>query len=284
MGKKDEHVLEAIGKARIVVRNGNVVEVGPPLLKKCPLARRFAQPVVDMNPETIRANMEERIRGYGMCTGARKLLSDNDFVIFGASELIGCGIRNGIIDGAVIVCEGAGTVMVHDPQLVQGIGGRMSGLVSTSPIKEVMEEIEAHGGYILSSAADIDQVSGTDRAYTLGFRKVAVTVADAKTATTIRTDFPETLIFGVHLTGVTREEAETLVRTCDLISACASAEIRAAAGRSALMQAGGSVPIFALTRKGKRLVLEKLLETGSPLFVKAGPLPVMLGEQPDPLI
>jgi putative methanogenesis marker protein 8 len=284
MGKKDEHVLEAIGKARIVVRDGNVVEVGSPLLKKCPLARRFTRPVVEMNPEAIRANMEERIREYGMCTGNRTLLSDNDFVIFGASELISCGIRNGLIDGAVIVCEGAGTVVVHDPQLVQGIGGRMSGLVATSPIEGVMQKIEAHGGHILSSDAEIDQISGTDRAYSLGFKKVAVTVADAVTATIIRADFPETLIFGVHLTGVSREEAETLVRVCDLISACASAEIRAVAGRSALMQAGGSVPIFALTGKGKRLVLEKLLETGSPLFVKAGPLPMILGEQPDPLI
>ncbi len=284
MDKKDEHVLEAIGKARVVVRDGRVVEVGAPMLKRCPLARRFARPVVDMNPEAIRANMEERIRGYGMCTGARALGSDRDFVIFGASELIGCGIRKGILDSAVIVCDGAGTIIADNPQLIQGIGGRMSGLVSTTPIPEVIEGIEANGGHILSGHAEIDQIAGTALAYALGYRQVAVTVADGATARAIRTRFPGALIFGVHLTGVSRTEAEELACTCDLVSACASAEIRSVASRIAVLQAGGSVPVFALTRKGKQLVLEKLQETDSPLFVKAGSLPVEMGEQPEPLI
>jgi putative methanogenesis marker protein 8 len=284
MDKKDKHVLEAIGRARIVVRNGKVVEVGPPLLNTCPLARRFARPVEKMEPEAIRENMEERIRGYGMCTPARALLSDQDFVLFGASELIACGIRRGLLDAAVIVCDGAGTIVTSDPRLIQGIGGRMSGMVCTTPIREVMKGIEAYGGHILSSTAEIDQVSGTARAYALGFRNVAVTVADAMTAQRIRTDFPETLLFGVHLTGVSRDEAERLIRTCDLVSACASAEIRSLAGSSALLQAGGSVPVFAFSVAGKELVLEKLRDTRSPLFVKAGTLPVQMGEQPEPLI
>ncbi|MDD1677568.1 MAG: DUF2099 family protein [Methanomicrobiales archaeon] len=284
MDKKDEHVLEAIGKARVVIRDGKVVEVGSPLLKRCPLARRFSRPVMDMTPEAIQANMEERIRGYGMCTEARSLLSDQDFVVFGASELISCGIRRGILDCAVLVCEGAGTVVVHNPLLVQGIGGRMSGLVSTSPIKKVQETIEAQGGYIISPDAAVDQCAGTRLAYILGFHKVAVTVADAETAGLLRTEFPDALLFGVHLTGVSGKEAGRLVDACDLVSACASREIRSAASRSALLQAGGSVPIFALTGKGKGLVLEKLRETDSPLFVKAGSLPVSMGEQPDPLI
>jgi putative methanogenesis marker protein 8 len=284
MDKKDEHVLEAIGRARIVVRNGEVVEVGQPLLKKCPLARRFARPVMEMNPDAIKANIEERIRGYGMCTGKRAVLSDQDFVVFGASELISCGIRRGILDSAVIVCEGVGTVVTDNPRLVQGIGGRMSGLICTTPIQEIMEAVEAQGGNLLSPSATIDQVAGTARAYDLGYRNVAVTVADAATADTIRSQYPDALLFGVHLTGVSKEAAEKLVRSCDLVSACASPEIRKAGGRSALLQAGGSVPIFAFTGKGKDLVLEKLRETDHPLFVKAGNLPVEMGEQPEPLI
>ena len=43
---EDEHIIEAIGKCRIVVRNGQVVEVGPSLISKCPLAERFAKPGV----------------------------------------------------------------------------------------------------------------------------------------------------------------------------------------------------------------------------------------------
>ena len=37
-----------------------------------------------------------------------------------------------------MVCDGCGTVTVEDPELVQGIGGRISGIISTSPINEVI--------------------------------------------------------------------------------------------------------------------------------------------------
>jgi putative methanogenesis marker protein 8 len=284
MDEKDEHVLETIGKTRVVIRGGKVVEVGSSLLRTCPLARRFARPVNEMTAEAIRANIEERIRGYGMCTGKRQLLSDQDFVLFGASELISCGIRNNLFDSAVIVCEGAGTIVVNDPSLVQGIGGRMSGIVVTSPIRELMQRIEDCGGYTLSPSAAIDQYRGAALAYHLGFQEPAITVADALTAESIRKDFPGALLFGVHLTGVSPEEAEIMVRVCDMVSGCASRQIRIAAAKSACIQAGGSVPVFALTRRGKELLLYKLRETDTPLFVKGGPLPVSLGEQPDPLI
>ncbi|MCX8176223.1 MAG: DUF2099 family protein, partial [Candidatus Bathyarchaeota archaeon] len=37
---KDEHVMEALGRTRIVVCNGRVVEVGEPMISSCPLASR----------------------------------------------------------------------------------------------------------------------------------------------------------------------------------------------------------------------------------------------------
>ena len=33
----DEHVIEGLGKARVVVRNGKVAEVGDPQLNYCPI-------------------------------------------------------------------------------------------------------------------------------------------------------------------------------------------------------------------------------------------------------
>lgn len=33
----DEHVIEGLGKARIVVRDGKVVEVGEPMISYCPI-------------------------------------------------------------------------------------------------------------------------------------------------------------------------------------------------------------------------------------------------------
>jgi hypothetical protein len=62
--------------------------------------------------------------------------------------------------------------------MVQGIGGRMSGLVSTSPHPSVMDRIEQNGGYVLDRIhARIDQQSGVALAHLKGFHRIAVTVA-----------------------------------------------------------------------------------------------------------
>jgi len=52
----------------------------------------------------------------------RGLISpDEEFVSFGSSELIGFGLKRGIAGGA-IVADGAGTVAIQNPSLVQGLG------------------------------------------------------------------------------------------------------------------------------------------------------------------
>ena len=58
MNNRDEHIIEAAGRCRVVIQNGRVVEVGTPLLEDCPLARRFACPVEEMTPEANRRNFE----------------------------------------------------------------------------------------------------------------------------------------------------------------------------------------------------------------------------------
>ena len=42
-----------------------------------------------------------------------------DFLSFGVSELMGMALSKGMIDCTVIVCEGAGTFIVTDPELAQ---------------------------------------------------------------------------------------------------------------------------------------------------------------------
>lgn len=95
MDDEGEHIVEAIGRCRVVIRGGAVVEVGEPILDRCPLARRFACPVDEMTPEAVRANIEERIRSFGMCTKDRDVIGEDDFVPFGASEFLSCAIRRG---------------------------------------------------------------------------------------------------------------------------------------------------------------------------------------------
>jgi putative methanogenesis marker protein 8 len=285
MPEEDIHIIEAIGRTRVVVKAGQVVEVGEPMIAGCPLARRFARPVHMMRPDEIRANIEERIRSFGYCTKDRAIIQTGDFVLFGASELLSCAIRTGIIECAVIVCEGAGTVIVHAPDMVQGIGGRASGLVKTSPIPEVIERIEAHGGSVVDPrTAAIDMVHGVEEAYRRGCSRVAVTVAACGDAEVIRQQFPETLIIGVHATGLSREEAECMVAACDIVSACASRHIRDLAGAHALLQGGIAVPVFALTQRGKDLILAKISETAQQVLIRGARLPEHGENEPEPLL
>jgi len=281
----DEHILEAIGRSRVVIRHGRVVEVGEALITDCPLAKRFAYPITAITKDAIRANIEYRIKAFGMCTTDREVLDSREFVGFGASELLSFGLKVGLVDAVVLACDGAGTVIVTKPEMAQGIGGRMSGLVKTSPYPSVMDRIEQGGGIVLDKKhASIDQVAGIALAYAEGYRAIAVTVASPDTAATIRRIHPDTLIFAVHVTGLSFAEAASLVAASDLVTACASKAIREIAGAGALLQAGISVPIFAMTHKGKLLVMEKIRQSDEPVLVKTTRLPALGAEQPDPLL
>lgn len=281
----DEHVMEALGRTRIVVRNGKVVDVGKPLIKSCPLASRFEEPVKIFSKEEIKRNIEFSIRKFGMFTKNRIVTSDEDFVPFGSSELISFGLKKHMIGGAVIVADCAGTVVTRNPLLVQGLGGRLSGLVKTSPIPEVIKRIELEGGIVLDKeGARIDQLAGVELAYKLGMSNVAVTIVSAKDAEIIRARYEDSWIFATHLTGTSKEETEILASTCDVITSCASRWVREIAGRKALLQAGTTIPVFAMTQRAKDLVLERLKSLERQILVKLEKLPFTPTESPFPLI
>lgn len=283
--KKDEHIIEAIGKCRVVVRDGKVVEVGKPIIADCPLAKRFAFPVTEITPEAVKANIEHRIRAFGMCTPAREVLDTRAFVGFGASELISFGIQSGMLDAAVVACDGAGTVVATTPEMVQGIGGRMSGLVSTSPHPSVIERIEQNRGYVLDPInARINQQSGVALAHLKGFRRIAVTVAIPADAEAIRAAYPDSIIVAVHVSGLSRVESARLVGASDLVTSCASKPIREIAGSLALVQAGIAIPVFAMTPAGKTLIIEKIRTSNEPVLIKPTRLPVTGDREPSPLV
>ena len=284
MPDTDEHIIEAIGRSRIVIRNGEVVEVGEAVIADCPLAKRFAYPVPAITAEAVRENIEHRIRAFGMCTPDRVVQDTREFVGFGASELLSFGMKAGMIDAAVLACDGAGTVVVTAPAMVQGVGGRMSGLVRTSPYPSVMDRIEDGGGIVLDrEGATIDQAAGVRLAEARGYRNVAVTVARPETAAEIRRAHPGALIVAVHVTGLTHAEAG-VIAAADLVTACASGTVREVVGSRALVQAGVSVPVFAMTGRGKNLIIEKIRQSDEPVLVKPTRLPAPGDRQPEPLV
>jgi len=281
----DEHVIEAIGRSRIVIRDGKVAEVGEAIITDCPLAKRFAYPIPAITKDAIQANIEHRIKAFGMCTANRAVLDSREFVGFGASELLSFGLKTGFIDAVVLACDGAGTVVVTRPEMVQGIGGRMSGLVRTSPHPSVMDRIEQDGGIVLDKKhAVIDQIAGVALAISEGYRMIAVTVATSDVAAAIRKIHPDTFIFAVHVTGLSAEDAKSLVDASDLVTACASKTIREIAGAKALLQAGISVPVFAISRRGKMLIIEKIRQSDDQVLVKPTRLPALGEKQPEPLV
>ncbi|MFA5296481.1 MAG: methanogenesis marker 8 protein [Methanoregulaceae archaeon] len=281
----DEHIIEAIGRCRIIIRDGKVVSVGNPLIHECPLARRFAVPVHEISAEGVAENILHRVQSFGMCRPDRQVLTSGEFVGFGASELISFGLATNTFDAAVIACDGAGTVIATIPDLVQGIGGRMSGLVKTSPHPSVIAAIEESGGIVpFPETADIDQVRGVAAARAAGFSRIAVTIADPRDSRAIREAYPGAFIIAVHTTGLTSDQAATLADTSDVVTACASRAVREVAGSRALLQAGSSIPVFAMTQPAKDLILEKVRTGAGQFLVTGARLPFAGDSGPEPLI
>ncbi|MDI9617971.1 methanogenesis marker 8 protein [Methanothermobacter sp.] len=257
----DEHVIEALGKTRVTVRDGKVVHVSKPLIHYCPLFHRY-RGIEKITPEAVRQNIEFRIKDFGMCTANRELRM-RDFLSFGISEIISTLLAEGEVEAAVMVCDGAGTVIVTEPELAQGIGGRISGFISTSPKKNVIEKIGPEN-VLDTHKATIDQVKGVERALEMGYRRVAVTVKDPDEAEQLRKIRDEEIyLFAVHLTGIDYRGAEKIINTCDVVTSCASKYIRRIADRRALLKVGSSIPIYACTKKGKRFIELRMERIGA---------------------
>lgn len=287
MGKKtsDEHIFETVGKCRVTVRHGQVVEICEPRIRGCPLAKRFEVPVDEISEKAVKESIEQRIRSFGMCTARRKVMSDEEFYGFAPTELLACGLRSGMIDAVVFGCDGAGTVIITKPDMVLGIGGWMSGLISTCPIPDVINRIEKHDGIVYDSAtACLDPAGGADLAKKRGFSRIAVPVSNPEIAETIRSNHPDSLIFGVHMSGICEEDVQRIVAVSDLVTGCASKTVRTLAEKKALLQAGDVIPIFALTSRGKELMMKRILETNEKFFIQSARFPVICARQPEPLV
>jgi len=279
------HIMELFGKTRVVVREGKVVEVGEPVADWCPVFSKVAA-VSKLTAEEAKKNMEYRIREIGMFTPQRRF-DHGVFVNFGASEIMMTALRRGLIDTTVTVCDGAGTVISSDPALVQGIGALMSGLVETEPIPEIIAGIEARGGILLDKeSARIDQAGGLEKACELGYKNIAVSVVNSRDAKRLRSIEKGTginlILIGAHLTGIPCSEAKELIGAMDIVTGCASRTVRDTV--KPLLQVGTSVPMFAITQRGKELLCERAKEVESPVLVNTMKLPVLPEhKQPRPL-
>lgn len=260
----DEHIIEALGKSVIIVRDGKVVEIGKPQIEYCPLFEKY-RGIKKLTPAAIEENIKFRIEDFGMCTPNR-ILKMHDFLSFGISEILSTLIDEKIIECAVIVCEGAGTVILTDSDMVQGIGGRISGFISTTPIPEIIDRI-GEKSVLLPKKAKIEQVEGVQKAIDQGFNKIAVTITSASDAKRLRDiekvhDGVDIYIFTVHTTGISKKDAEDLFRYSDVITGCASKHLRRIADKENIFSVGASIPIYGVTKEGKKFIKRRIKKIG----------------------
>jgi putative methanogenesis marker protein 8 len=270
MNVKGVHEIYCCG-ARVRISENGIEVLSEPLIKYCPLHEAlYGTKKVDR--DAVRKTVEMKVAGFGFCC-ANRLFNSESVVAYGASEMMRDWLEKKLIDCAVVVCEGAGTVITANGKLVQSIGARLTGIIKTLPIKEIIEHIEGKGGIILDEAtAQIDQVEGVKRAFNLGFKRIAVSIAgfQAKAISEIRNFEEKTkadlLIFSVCNTCVKEEDAKHIAKA-DVACASASKILRKEIASKALLQLGVTIPVYALTEKGKNLVLAYLAEFKDKLVI-----------------
>ena len=257
MGK---HVTECLGRTRVVVEDGKIVEIGEPQIVRCPLFGK-RRGIEKFDRESIENNIRFRMEDFGLFTENR-ITHMPDFLSFGISEILSTALKNRLIDAAVIAADGCGTAIVTDPGIVQGMCGRISAIIETTPIKTVVDAV-GEENMVNAETAEIDMFAGLGKAYSQGHRTVAVTVCSADDAVRIRDAYGySALIIAVHTTGVSYSDAEILFDTCDIITSCASAALRQEAKNHDIIIVGNKIPVYGVSDKGKELVRMRLKETG----------------------
>ena len=273
--------------ARVRVRASGEVEVlTEPAVEYCPYVAAVYG-IRHIDREAVERIVRMKMEKFGFCCPRRRF-DIGLKVPFGSSEIISTCMRAGLLDCAVTVCEGAGTVIAWDPDLVQGIGAFLNGILRTYPMEPILKHIEEHGGLALAPReAKIDQPSGVEKAIEMGFKRIAVTVIGPMASDIERIRELEGEAGGVEVAifstcnTLVREGDVKYLLMADLVCSSASKVVREQVGPRAIAQLGIYIPVFILTELGKRLALTYLMEVGSGLVISRARLPYIVeGKQP----
>lgn len=248
----------------VAISDREVIDLTDPYLKYCPLANMLYEdmkkeelPLAEIK-ETIKKTVREKIEKFGHFTSEREIIRNDIAVPYGASEMMSFALRKDIIDAAVVACDGAGTVITDRADVVQGIGARMNGLFYTSPIQQIIEDLEKYDSIVVfPETAAIKQIEGLKQALKMGHKKIAVTIngySDEKLSrvAALREKYKEAEITAIIVcnTGISTERVKEITKYADLVWSCASQEIREITGEKAILQLSLAIPVFVLTQTG----------------------------------
>ena len=265
---KDIHVVRYFSSL-VTISNGQVIKVTNPTILYCPLAgflyrgiKKSAGFYTARLKDEIKKTIEDKITRFGFCAKDRMLWKDDAIIPYGASELLSHGLKNRVIDSAVVVCDGAGTVITAIPQVVQGIGARMHTMLKTSHIPEVAIKLRRYGCHVLNEKGSIDQMAGVIEAAKKGHKKVAVTVSafgeeklGSIRAIEDRCGISLTILV-VCTTGIRENRLAEIEKYADIVWSCNSKDIRTRLGKNAIETLSNVLPVHILTEKGKRFISE----------------------------
>lgn len=258
--KQDLHITRALGSI-VVVSNGKVIDVDTSgALRSCPMQLWFgsAEPA---------SYIQQKIEEFGHFTCCRQTRRDDIVVPYGTSEMFMMALKRGIVDCAITVSDGAGSIITADPSVVQGVGARMNGVFYTTPIKEVIEKYRKLGCIVFDDGR-IDQVRAVRTAASAGYRRIAVTVnafygESYQAIREIEEDLGiDIVLAAICSTGVSKARAQELTDFADIGWSCASLHVRKL-GRSAILQLTYGIPVFVYSRKGLELVAAYSDESGA---------------------
>lgn len=233
----------------------------------CPLLESMYG-IREVDADVVKHIVEKKVQVFGFCCKHR--LFDSSMVVpYGSSEIISVCMNLKLIDCGIVVCDGVGTVVTSNPRLIQGIGARLTGIIRTSPIKSIADYVKGMGDIAINeSTAKIDQVEGVVKAIELDYKRIAVTIAgfestSIKAIRNIESKMGvEVAIFSVCNTCASRDDAIRISSGADIVCASISRIIREVVGSRAIMQLGVAIPVYALTKLGKKLLLSYLTEFG----------------------
>lgn len=263
---KDIHVVRYC-TSLVTVSGGKVISATMPSGTGCRMAR-FLYKEPDGALELSRIRLKERIKKviegkisrFGFCTKDRIVWQDEASIACGASEIMAYGLGKRLLDAAVTVCDGAGTVVTDKPQIVQGIGARMHTVIKTTRIPEVAAKLRRYGCIVPLKDGTIDQRAGAAAASEMGYKNIAVTVSafGNEDVGMIRSEGARggvsVVILAVCTTGVKSGRLSEIEGHADIAWSCNSPEARRRFGGKAVMSLPGISPVYALTAKGARLI------------------------------
>jgi len=266
---EDKHVIEALGKVRVVIKNGEITEIGPQIgVEYCPMFHAM-HGIKKLDEEFIQKNINFRIKDFGMCT-SKRIIEMDDAITVGISEILKTNMEQGNIDCVVGACDGAGTVIMTNPRVVQGVGARVSGLISTTPIPEVIEKLKQKGNTVLNpETAELNQLEGLKLAIKKGYKNIAVTILPSAMIEEIRNYSKyydiNVYIFVAHTTKTSSDDVKMIFDNADIVTACSSKAISQYCDKYKPYYYGTKVPIFCASEDGRKLLDNRLKKIGKPL-------------------